>query len=161
MVERIIFTGYALWDYVLKSFLPLQLSIFYPYPMVGKVAKLPLVFYFYFIGWLGLAWFILKFFREQRAILFGLAFFFVTIFFNLPFFNIGYSFSGDRFTYLPYLGIFFIGGYYIDEFFKQRSMTTYHLRYWVVAALLGAVGLFNFPALYGLERRSDVMGGCY
>jgi protein O-mannosyl-transferase len=144
LVERMILSGYALWDYLLKAFLPLQLTIFYPYPIAGKIIKLPLIFYVYFIGMIGFLGLIYKYFRKERALLFGLGFFFFTIFFNLPLFNAGYSLSGDRFTYLPYLGIFFVVGYYAAKFYEQRSTKIPRLKYRGLAAVLSIVVFFSF-----------------
>jgi protein O-mannosyl-transferase len=147
MLERVICSCQALWDYVLKAFLPLQLSVFYPYPMVGKVAKFSWVYYLSAVGCIGLAWLMLRAFRINKVFFFGMAFFMATIFFNLPLVTVGYSFGGDRFTYLPYLGIFFIVGYYIDDFYNQRSMMIRRMQYWVGAALSGLIVLFSILTL--------------
>jgi protein O-mannosyl-transferase len=147
MLERVICSCHALWDYVLKAFLPLQLSVFYPYPMVGKVAKLSWIYYLSIVGCISLAWLMLRAFRINKVFVFGMTFFIATIFFNLPLMTVGYSFGGDRFTYLPYLGIFFIVGHYFEDFYSQRSMTIRRMQYWVGAALSGLIVLFSILTL--------------
>ncbi len=141
---RVILCAYALWDYLIKAFLPIQLSIFYPYPSARKVFEVPLIFYCYFIALLGTAWLIYKYFIKEKVIVFGLGLFLTTIFFNLPFFNVGYSLSADRFTYLPYVGIFFIVGYYLEKFYVPHYARRGLSKYWREIVFIGMIFIFSF-----------------
>jgi len=49
------------------------------------------------------------------VVLFGLAFFFINIVLVLQFFAVGQAIMADRYTYIPYIGLFFILGWWLDE----------------------------------------------
>jgi tetratricopeptide (TPR) repeat protein len=49
------------------------------------------------------------------VVLFGLAFFLINIVLVLQFFAIGGAVMADRYTYMPYIGLFFAIGWWLDE----------------------------------------------
>ncbi|MBF0484038.1 MAG: tetratricopeptide repeat protein [Candidatus Omnitrophica bacterium] len=138
-VERVLLSTYALWDYMVKFFLPFNLSFFYPYPKSGGLLNLYLSIYM--LGFVGLIWLILKNFKRQRVLIFGLSFFVFTIVFNLPCFGAGYSISADRFTYLPYLGLAFATGFYIEQYILTAS---FNKRYYLLVILVFIAVWFSF-----------------
>jgi len=103
---RVLFGFYSLSAYIVKFFAPLTLSSFYPYPVVGKPLSglfylsppfiLLSVFLIYMAG------------RRHRAIVFGSLFFLLNVVFLLQVVGAGQAFIADRFTYIPYIGFFFM-----------------------------------------------------
>ena len=114
--ERLLVGGYTYLVYLAKFIFPYKMSPLYPYPSVigwhfyvGTALLLPL-----FAG-------LFYAFKQQKsALLFGFAFFTFNILFMLQILGAGQAFLADRFTYVPYFGLFFIIGFYYQEFIQQK-----------------------------------------
>jgi tetratricopeptide (TPR) repeat protein len=105
--------------YVIKLFVPVHLSAIYPYPnMQGK--GIGPEFYLALAALAVLIPTVVYLFRRSRAVLFGLAFFFVNIVLVLQFVTVGQAVMADRYTYLPYIGLFFALAWWLDE--RQGSI---------------------------------------
>jgi protein O-mannosyl-transferase len=102
--EQIVLGGYACAVYILKSIIPYATSTLYPLPAslqaqhwIGAAATV-LVFVSALAAW-----------RKYRFVTFGLLFFGFNIFFLLmPFKGNESAFLNDRYTYVAYLGLFFV-----------------------------------------------------
>jgi len=70
----------------------------------------------------------------RKETLFGIAFFFVTISVMLQITNVGYSLTAERYTYIPYIGLFYIVGQVI------ASLTTKSRSYAIAILSLLAIG---------------------
>jgi tetratricopeptide (TPR) repeat protein len=121
-VERIMLGAYALLTYLWKAIIPANLCCFYPYPKEIH-GSLPAIFYAYpfiaaaiiFITW--------KFARKNKTIVFGSLFFIVNIALLLQLIPVGNAMIADRYTYIPYIGLFFIAGWYVSEYFERNKQT--------------------------------------
>lgn len=99
--ERIGYAGYALLQYIYKLFIPMNLSVIYPYPqnklmsiMIGYVVIGLLIFGLY------------KLYKSSsKYIFFGLLFFIVNLLLVLQFIPFGEVLTADRYMYLPVIGI--------------------------------------------------------
>jgi protein O-mannosyl-transferase len=104
---KFFFVGaHGLLFYIYKTFVPVNLSAFYPYP-----EGLPFVFLISpFVILLFVACFL--YFRKyiNNNIFFGMAFYVVTLLPVLQFLPVGEAIAADRYTYIPLLGIFYIIG---------------------------------------------------
>ncbi|MCH8904515.1 MAG: tetratricopeptide repeat protein [Bacteroidetes bacterium] len=119
-MDRVVFAGYGLGMYLYKMFIPLQLSTFYPYPaeISGWFYSLPVLF-------IGIAAFVFWSLKKTRLIFFGAGFFMVTILLVLQILPVGAAIMADRYTYLPYVGLFFLiseGILLLIEKMKQRKL---------------------------------------
>lgn len=103
-VERFFFATYSLFNYLLKVVAPFGLSAYYPYPDKGA---LPVLYYVTPIVLAGTGWWVWKSAKHNRTVVFAFMFFLVNIMFVLQFKGAGKAFMADRFTYIPYLGIFY------------------------------------------------------
>ncbi len=105
--ERPLMGAYALGTYLYKTLIPYPLSAFYPYPQkVGD--SFPMIYYIVpaLVATFGLlAAFTYKW---TRIVVFGVGFFFFNIVFLLQVVEAGAGFIADRFSYIAYLGLFFI-----------------------------------------------------
>ena len=114
LFEKILFASYGVVMYVVKLFLPLNLSAVYPYPAAEGARPGPN--YYVALGALLIVLpTILYLFRRSRAVLFGLAFFFINIVLVLQFVTVGQAVLADRYTYLAYIGLFFALAWWLDE----------------------------------------------
>lgn len=105
--DRLIMGGYSLGAYLYKVLIPYPLSAYYPYP--NKVdGWFPMIYYI--TPCLGLLFMILTLltYRITRIALFGVGFFLLNIVFLLQVVEAGAGFVADRFSYIAYIGLFFI-----------------------------------------------------
>jgi tetratricopeptide (TPR) repeat protein len=120
MFERFALGCYALWTYLWKAVAPTGLSNFYPYPLkIGD--SLPAVYFVYPLVIIALAFVILWYARSKKAVIFGVGFFLINIVLLLQFIPVGGAIISDRYGYIPYLGLFFIAGWYVSELFEKKS----------------------------------------
>lgn len=133
--ERILFSCYALMTYLHKLILPINLSCFYPYPETNDKINTAWV-YISPAVLLVLAFVIWKFFRESKVVLFGVAFFLITIILVLQLLPIGDALYADRYTYIPSIGLFFIASHYLVPHLKNK-----------MAMMLASVVLLFYCAL--------------
>ena len=99
----------------------MQLSCFYPYPT--KVDNsLPGIYYLYpLVALAALALVFWAFLRKKKTLVFGGAFFLVNIALLLQFIQVGGAILADRYTYIPYLGLFFMAGWLVSDFFESGA----------------------------------------
>ncbi|MFI5163661.1 MAG: tetratricopeptide repeat protein [Bacteroidia bacterium] len=119
--ERILFSCYALMTYLYKLILPIDLSCFYPYPETNDKINTVWV-YISPAVLLALAFFIWKYFRTSKIILFGVAFFLITIILVLQLLPIGDALYADRYTYIPSIGLFFIASCFLVPKLKNKMV---------------------------------------
>ncbi|MFH1321424.1 MAG: tetratricopeptide repeat protein [Bacteroidota bacterium] len=107
--EKIQLAGYGLLFYLNKLILPFNLSAFYPYPSYQS-GFLPV--YFWLFPFLVIALTCLVFYsiRFTRKIIFGVGFFIATILFVIQLIQTNSAIVADHYTYLPYIGVFYLAG---------------------------------------------------
>lgn len=115
-ISRIFIGSFSLTVYFFKSLIPYELSPLYPYPSsldwrfyasIITFIVTPLILYLAYI-------------KKWRVIFFGLGFFLVNVVLLLQIVGAGQGFIADRFTYIPYFGLFFIFAFYIAKFIQSK-----------------------------------------
>jgi len=96
---------YGVVFYINKITLPVKLSCFYPYFSIMKDGAL---FLYPIITFIVMVFSVIWSGKYTRKVIFGSAFFLVTILPVLQFIPIGGTFVSDRYTYLPAIGVFYI-----------------------------------------------------
>jgi tetratricopeptide (TPR) repeat protein len=93
--------------------LPPPLSAFYPYPQ-GTGGNLPLIYYVSPVLLILAGIVVVRSIRRTRDVVFGASFYLVTMMLVLQLLPVGSAIIADRYTYLPYIGLFFLigQGYY-------------------------------------------------
>lgn len=107
--ERLMLASYATMMYLVKLFLPVNLAAMYPYP--DRIARsLPLIYKIapVIIAVFAVLIFISK--KYTRNIIFGVLFFLITISLVLQLLPVGGAILAERYTYVPYIGLFMIFG---------------------------------------------------
>ncbi|MCX6270989.1 MAG: tetratricopeptide repeat protein, partial [Bacteroidetes bacterium] len=134
-VERFFFGMYSLANYLVKLIFPSPLSVYYPYP-VGPGKPLPLICYLTPLFLLGLAYLVFLTRKISRAVIFGSVFFLFNIMFLLQILGAGQAYMADRFTYIPYIGLFFLAAWAAQHFSeKYRSMRN------VIIVVMGLISI--------------------
>jgi tetratricopeptide (TPR) repeat protein len=126
-LEHLLYGCYSLGSYLVKLFAPANLSVYYPYPDKTD-GMLPLMYYVVPVLLIaGIAWVILKF-RSNRIVIFGLLFFFVNVMFVLQVLEAGKAYIADRFTYVPYFGLFFIVATGLQNLSERKNNLSFLLK---------------------------------
>lgn len=126
LFQRFLFVSYGFVMYIVKLFFPIHLSALYPYPDVSK--SLPFYFYLAPLGVLGLIALFIRF-RQQKVWVFSGLFFLINIILVLQLIPVGDAIMADRYTYLPYIGLFLLLGYGLDSLLKRKRKTLIYLGY--------------------------------
>jgi len=153
LTQRIMFVGYNYLMYLIKLFVPVHLSSYYPYPELSDSNLLPLYFYaapFAAIAvTLGLLYLAYKKGENYfRVALFGFGFYFFNVMFILQFVSAGPAIMADRYSYASYLGFTFMLVYFvyvlIDKFPAFKN------------AVIIVVAVFSCMLAYLCEARTYV-----
>ena len=115
-ITRLFIGSYSLGVYYIKALIPYRLSPLYPYP-----ASLNPMFYASILTFILTAaglWF--AYVKKWKAWFFGIAFFIANVFMLLQILGAGQGFIADRFTYIAYIGLFFIMAYYLNELITKK-----------------------------------------
>jgi tetratricopeptide (TPR) repeat protein len=113
IVQQVMFASYGFMMYWVKLFLPVDLSAFYPYPALGPENELPVIFYMapLLVSVLVLAPAIILWRKKSpllKPVVFGMGFFLIMVALVLQFISVGSAIMADRYTYIPYIGAFFL-----------------------------------------------------
>ena len=119
-LDRIFLVIYSFLFYPVKFILPYHLSAFYPYPELSDGA-LPLIHYFSPVLIIGLVVALISF-RKNKLLLFGSAWFVITIALVLQFVPFGNQITADRYIYLPLFGLLLILGFFVQKL-KSSKLT--------------------------------------
>lgn len=133
--ERIFIGSYSFCIYLIKSVVPYRMSPLYPYPLTLSIWHYLSVIPFlsYFVG------LYVAFRRDYKVLFFGGSFFLVNIIFLLQILGAGQGYLADRFTYVAYLGLFFIYGHFVKHL-VDRPKT----KLMVMAVTTGALIVYGY-----------------
>ena len=120
-IQRLFVGAFSFVIYLIKLVVPFRMSPLYPYPnyfpwyFYPSMLIAPITIYALYKSYL----------KEYKAVFFGLIFFIFNIVFLLQILGAGQGYLADRFTYIAYLGLFFIAGYYFDQWiYKNPSKSS-------------------------------------
>lgn len=106
--QRIVFASYGFISYLIKLVFPLNISSFYPYPLIKD--GIPFLYYACLILLAGLIAYTIYSRRFTNKILFGIGFFTITVLLVLKLLPVGKAIMADRYSYIPSIGIFYLAG---------------------------------------------------
>ncbi len=110
--------SFSFMVYLVKSIVPYRMVPLYPYLKVMSWYMYVSMFILPVTVWF--IWFTWK--RDYRKVLFGFMFFVINIFFLLQILGAGQGYLADRFTYIPYFGLFFIYAYLLERLVEWKPM---------------------------------------
>ncbi len=129
-LQRLMFAAYGFMMYWVKLIMPIDLSAFYSYPTTDDKGGIPFIYNIsplIVLLIIGLPfWFLYKKGNKEkfRIYVFGMVFFIMMIALVLQFISVGAAIMSDRYSYLPYIGVFFIIAMFVnDRLEDQRSKT--------------------------------------
>lgn len=129
---------YAHWFYLQKLLVPVKLSCLYPASYSVHCVVLT-------VSLLVITWLLVVSLRYSRLYVFGVLFFLITL---LPVSQIiptGPSIVCDRYTYIPYIGFFFVLSSIVITYFESTFKQKYGIRMFI--AMLVILWLFSLAFL--------------
>ncbi len=138
IVEHLSIVSFSFFSYLFKAFIPVCLSPIYPYPEdIGS--GLPIMYYLSFLFVLAILVFVWYSRKWGRDIIFGFVFFIITIMLVLQFIPTGLAIMADRYSYIPYIGIFFIIGKVYERLALMVNVKLNYQRYLLIFFLFGFI----------------------
>lgn len=168
--KRILFASYGHMMYIIKMIWPFNLATFYPFSPINE--SLSKTYYFapifsIFIGvlcWMG--W------KKNRSFSFGIFFYTVNLLLVLQFFIVGSAIIADRYTYVPYIGLFFSIAWWLDSRWVQQQkflligimliaifftyLSNQQVRTWNNTAALWDGAIKNYPSAKAYTNRAYI-----
>lgn len=120
--DKIFIMIYQVFWYILKFFVPSELSAFYPNPKKVN-GFLPIIYYIspIFIILFGFVSYRIK--KHWKKILFGLFFFLIPVSLTLKIVQVGDTITADRYTYIPYIGLLIFVGFFYHYLITKKPTT--------------------------------------
>ncbi len=123
--KRIFFPFYGYMMYLYKMVFPFQLTAFYPLPPINENLASP--YLFSPLVFAATAWLCIKTWKRHREISFGFLFYLVNLALVLQLFMFGSAIISERYTYVPYIGLFFTLAWYLQQRLGQNLRLGYNL----------------------------------
>lgn len=141
-LERLIFSGYSLTEYITKLIFPVKLMYIYPFP-ASHGETLPFHFYIYPLVLIEILILLWKG-RKQRVFMFGSLFFIIQLLLMLhilpmPRFYIG----ADRYLYLACIGFFFMIVYYLYQWIRTLHKNKRNMLMGLVCCIIVFLGIYS------------------
>jgi protein O-mannosyl-transferase len=122
IAKNFTFAGYGFMMYCYHLFFPFKLSSFYlydPFENVHIEYFMGLLFMIAVVG------FGIYNFNKNKVITFGIGFFVITVVLVLQIMQVGLAIMADRYTYLPYIGFFFMLSMFLRSFYEKKGFSKY------------------------------------
>jgi len=142
---KFLFASYGFVVYILKFFVPYTLSNYHPYPLAEDLSTMFILAPLLMAVIIGLGVYSL---RHSRTLAFGLLFYFFGVALVLQFVSVGNALIAERYTYVPYIGLWIALGYGIHALVKEQP----NRMPWV----LGALGVYVLACSYISFERTKV-----
>jgi len=136
-------SGIAL--YLIRFLVPFSLSAMHYFPYIHSTG-LPMAYYFSLPFLLVISWFLMRLKKDdpmRKEILFGVAFFLIAISVMLQIISVGSALTAERYTYVPYVGLFYIVGQWITNIVAKKQYTQTIIVLVSLVLLIYAVQTFN------------------
>lgn len=145
IIHRVLFVCYGFVMYIYKLVVPLNQSVYYPYPALISSGYLPSIFYICPIIVFAIAGLMVLSYKYTRVISFGIMFYFFSVILVLQVISIGSVIISERYTYMAYIGLFYIVAWYFDYFMRKKLGSLNFLKY--IAAFILLLSLSTLEIL--------------
>lgn len=141
LYDRIFLASYALVYYLLKLLIPTGLSAVHLYPE-NIDGRLPLEYYIAPLIIILVAWIIYRTKEHRRMLVFGILFFLTTIILVIQLTPVGRAIVAERYTYIPYIGLFFIIGHFYCLIKDNKIVIARKIKPYLLPAFAGYTFVF-------------------
>ena len=143
--ERIFIPCYSTVLYLFKLVIPIDLSAMYPYP--NKIAGHLPSEYYYAAAIIPILITILILAKKNKDIIFGIFFFFATILLVLQIIPVGGAIAAERYTYIPYIGVFLIIGKGLLFLHENSSKFAKIIAQFIVVAMIITFSILTYQRI--------------
>ncbi len=141
--DRVFLFSYSTVYYLLMAVAPFNLCSIHFYP-VKTGSMLPVEYYLALPALLLLIWMIFKSNRFKHEIIFGMLFYFITIIMVLQIIPVGQAIVSERYSYIPYIGVFFIIGHFFSDVIENKKSILKKFKPIISISLIFLIVLFCF-----------------
>lgn len=120
LLQRFFMLNHTVFKYIFLAFIPSGLSTLHPYPILDN-GNLPMMYYLSPLGNLAVLALVLWLSRKERIAAFGVLFFLVTISLVIQLIPVGGAIMAERYTYVPYIGLYFFAGWYLLKWMEAST----------------------------------------
>jgi len=161
LVSSLFYGNYSICLYMFKLVIPVNLICLYEYPFTAS-GQLPFYVYLSPLVLLLMGIVIWKTWKKYPPVCFGLLFFIFAIFPVLQFLPVGQAVAAERYTYIPYIGLFIIAGFLFTDIIPKVLPQKYKITVIIAGLLillLFAVGSWNRTQVWkdSIALWTDVM----
>lgn len=121
LMNRVFLVSYGIAAYLVLAVVPVCLTAIHFFPGLTDGA-LPWYYYGSLPFLLGIAWLIIRRSAYRRELVFGFSFFLITIAAMLQVVAVGSAVIAERYTYIAYIGLFYIAGQYLETLQHKRNV---------------------------------------
>jgi len=121
-LDAFFYGSYGLIFYLQKLFLPISLSGAHPYPFNPVFEDMPSYFKIMPLLVLLVIGVVLWFSKKRSYLWMGFGFFLITVSIVLKLIPVGDTIVAERYTYIPYIGLFFLLAHLINDLMKNQSL---------------------------------------
>jgi len=139
-LHRLLLISGAIFFYLWKMIVPVNLSTIYTYPEVEN-GLLPIEYYFSIVALAAVIFWIWKARKMQRELIFGFGFFLISIGPVLPFYWSRVFIVAERYTYISYIGLFFVLALVLNKYLESKQWQKFFSTSW-------AYGVFGIWMLF-------------
>ena len=151
VLQNMVMVSFSFLSYIVKAFIPVKLSAIYPYPIeLESLGTLPVMYYLSIIGTALVLYFVWYAHRWGKDVVFGFLFFIITIILVLQIVPVGAASMADRYTYIPFIGVFFIIGKGYAYLSREMNLKK-QKKYLLIVLVLGFID-FSILAQRGVEK---------
>jgi protein O-mannosyl-transferase len=144
IIDKVFISSYGIIFYIVKLLAPMHLSTLIPFPKQG----IPITYYAAFGVLVALAIAVWRSKQYRSLLLFGLAFYVLSISVVLQFITVGSAVVCERYTYMSYIGLFFVIATMLHQWYVQKP---------AMQGAIKAVSIIAFIALgIGTYLRTQV-----
>ncbi len=141
-LDQFCFICYSQAWYLFSFFLPIKLSALHPFP-IKLNGLLPLKYYLSPLIPVLLTVLCFMRWRFQREIIFGFCFFLSGVILNINIIPVGKAIVAERYSYLSYIGLYFIAACLLDDVFQKKLIKKLkQVRFLAVPFLVAALLFF-------------------
>ncbi len=120
-IDKLFLTSYSWVYYLLHLFAPINLSVLHPFLRGG----LPAIYYLSVLVVILIVVIAIKYRELRKTIIFGLLFYTLSISVVLQFVTVGAGVAAERYTYIPYIGLFYIIAVLLEPFYQiQKTLVS-------------------------------------
>lgn len=124
VLQRFQIASYGFVTYMVKFFVPVNLTSLYPYPSSQEINQgtFPIILLMSALALIIIIFLVIRSLRKTKLYAFGLGFYFVTIALVLQFIPVGIAIMAERYSYLPYIGLSIIPATLITNNSKTKKI---------------------------------------